>query len=119
MSETCKSHSSYPLITAKPQSVQNCTLSNNQTDSSVEIKCSAGYDGGLPQLFILEVYTPFSTTEPVYNVTALDVPTFRLEGLEPDVIFRIALYAVNSKGRSLPVILEEFSFKDPEKRTGK
>ncbi|XP_065206080.1 synaptogenesis protein syg-2-like isoform X2 [Planococcus citri] len=106
----------YQLVAAgKPQSVQNCTLSN-QTNSSVEVKCSPGYDGGLPQVFTLEVYTPFSAL-PVYNLTEKEWPNFRLSNLQADVTFKILVSAVNSKGRSPPVILEEFSFKDPEKRT--
>ncbi len=104
------------MVSGKPQSVQNCTLSN-QTDSSVEVKCSPGYDGGLPQVFTLEIYAPTSSL-PIYNVTEKEQPIFRISNLQPDVIFRILVAAVNSKGRSQPVVLEEFSFKDPEKRTG-
>lgn len=68
-------------------------------------------------MFTLEVYTPFSAL-PVYNLTEKEWPNFRLSNLQADVTFKILVSAVNSKGRSPPVILEEFSFKDPEKRTG-
>lgn len=37
-----------------PTAVKNCTYSN-QTQISVEIHCIAGYDGGLPQYFVLEL----------------------------------------------------------------
>lgn len=37
-----------------PSAVKNCTYSN-QTQISVEIHCIAGYDGGLPQYFVLEL----------------------------------------------------------------
>lgn len=37
-----------------PAAVKNCTYSN-QTQISVEIHCIAGYDGGLPQYFVLEL----------------------------------------------------------------
>lgn len=37
-----------------PTAVKNCTYSN-QTQMSVEIHCIAGYDGGLPQYFVLEL----------------------------------------------------------------
>lgn len=37
-----------------PTGVKNCTYSN-QTQISVEIHCVAGYDGGLPQYFVLEL----------------------------------------------------------------
>lgn len=81
------------------------------------MKCFPGYDGGLPQVFTLEVYSPYSSI-PVLNVTEKEYPIFRLSNLQPDVIFKILVSSVNSKGRSPAVVLEEFSFKDPEKRTG-
>lgn len=37
-----------------PSAVKNCT-SSNQTQVSVEVHCIAGYDGGLPQYFVLEM----------------------------------------------------------------
>lgn len=46
-------------------------------------------------------------------------PYFFLDNLEPDSTFRIVIYAVNAKGRSQGVILEEVTFRDAEKRTGK
>lgn len=43
----------YP--SGKPHAPRNCTLWN-QTAESVEVSCVAGFDGGLPQRFLLEVY---------------------------------------------------------------
>lgn len=40
----------------KPHPPRNCTLWN-QTAESVEVSCVAGFDGGLPQHFLLEVYS--------------------------------------------------------------
>lgn len=37
-----------------PAPVRNCTISN-QTQHSLDILCLAGYDGGLPQIFLLEL----------------------------------------------------------------
>jgi hypothetical protein len=101
----------------KPFPVRNCTLSN-QTSSSVEVSCQPGFDGGLPQYFLLELYSSDSGV-PRYNLTSSDHPTFFLSNLEPDVTFRIAVFAVNSKGRSPGIVLEEVTFRDAEKRTGK
>jgi hypothetical protein len=101
----------------KPFPVRNCTLSN-QTSSSVEVSCQPGFDGGLPQYFLLELYSADSGV-PRYNLTSPDNPTFFLANLEPDVTFRIAVFAVNSKGRSVGIVLEEVTFRDAEKRTGK
>lgn len=37
-----------------PAAVKNCSI-NNQTQNSIEIQCLPGYDGGLPQVFVLEL----------------------------------------------------------------
>ena len=102
--------------------MRNCTLAN-QTYTSVEVKCVAGYDGGLPQKFILEVYHGDLdiSIRPLYNFSASDEPVFALSGLETSVNagVHVVVYAVNAKGRSQPVILSEVTFRDAEKRTGK
>ncbi|XP_033217421.1 nephrin-like [Belonocnema kinseyi] len=112
----------FQLVAAgKPFSVRNCTLAN-QTYTSVEVKCVAGYDGGLPQKFMLEVYQGDMETNkrPLYNLSTSDEPFFALSGLEASVEagIHVAIYGVNAKGRSQPVILSEVTFRDAEKRTG-
>ncbi|KDR10051.1 hypothetical protein L798_00313, partial [Zootermopsis nevadensis] len=104
------------VAAGKPFPVRNCTLSN-QTSSSVEVSCQPGFDGGLPQYFLLELYSADSG-DPRCNITSPDHPNFFLANLEPDVTFRIAVFAVNSKGRSAGIVLEEVTFRDAEKRTG-
>lgn len=112
------------MVSGKPFPVRNCTLAN-QTYTSVEVRCVAGYDGGLPQKFILEVYHGdvdfLSTGQPLYNVSNADEPSFSLAGLEAGVEagVHVAVYAVNAKGRSQPVVLSEVTYRDAEKRTGK
>ncbi|KAJ9597409.1 hypothetical protein L9F63_011730, partial [Diploptera punctata] len=103
------------VAAGKPFPVRNCTLSN-QTSNSVEVSCQPGFDGGLPQYFLLELYSADSGV-PRYNLTSSEHPTFFLANLEPDVTFRIAVFAVNSKGRSAGIVLEEVTFRDAEKRT--
>ncbi|KAH0955085.1 hypothetical protein HN011_006488, partial [Eciton burchellii] len=111
------------VAAGKPFSVRNCTLAN-QTYTSVEVKCVPGYDGGLPQRFVLEVYHGdvdfLTSSQPLYNVSNLDEPTFALAGLEASVEagVHVAVYAVNAKGRSQPVTLSEVTYRDAEKRTG-
>ncbi|RLU16894.1 hypothetical protein DMN91_010963 [Ooceraea biroi] len=114
----------FQLVAAgKPFSVRNCTLAN-QTYTSVEVKCVPGYDGGLPQKFVLEVYHGdvdfLTSSQPLYNVSNPDEPTFALTGLEASVEagVHVAVYAVNAKGRSQPVTLSEVTYRDAEKRTG-
>ncbi|XP_074042436.1 sidestep II transmembrane protein, partial [Leptinotarsa decemlineata] len=106
----------FQLVAAgKPFPVKNCTLTN-QTSSSVEVFCLPGFDGGLPQHFLLELYSTNSAI-PRFNMTSFTEPYFFLDNLEPDVTFRIVVFSVNSKGRSHGVILEEVTFRDAEKRT--
>lgn len=96
--------------------MRNCTLSN-LTSNSVEVACLPGFDGGLPQQFVLELYSSNSAV-PRYNMTSSTDPYFFLDNLEPDITFRIVIFAVNAKGRSNGVMLEEVTFRDAEKRTG-
>ncbi|XP_043273728.1 hemicentin-1-like isoform X2 [Venturia canescens] len=109
------------VAAGKPFPVRNCTLAN-QTYTSVEVKCVPGYDGGLPQKFVLEVYHGdldfLPSIRPLYNVSALEEPVFALSGLEAsvDAGVHVAIYAVNAKGRSQSVILGEVTFRDAEKR---
>ncbi|XP_044593894.1 neural cell adhesion molecule 2-like isoform X1 [Cotesia glomerata] len=114
----------FQIVTAgKPSPVRNCTLAN-QTYTSVEVKCIAGYDGGLPQRFVLEVYhgniDSLPDSKPQYNVSSSDEPIFSLSSLDVpvDAGVHVAVYAVNAKGRSQAVVLSEVTFRDAEKRTG-
>ncbi|CAG4981697.1 unnamed protein product [Parnassius apollo] len=102
------------VAAGKPHAPRNCTLWN-QTADSVEVSCVAGFDGGLPQRFLLEVYSGDDDI-PRVNITS-DEPSWTVRGLEWDVRFRLAAVAVNSKGRSLPAHLDDVLFRDPEKRT--
>ncbi|XP_066147993.1 neural cell adhesion molecule 2 isoform X1 [Euwallacea fornicatus] len=103
------------VAAGKPLPVKNCTLTN-QTSNSVEVYCQPGFDGGLPQHFLLELYTTNSEILR-YNITSYTEPYFFLDNLETDITFRIVVFAVNSKGRSSGVVLEEVTFRDAEKRT--
>lgn len=111
------------FFTAKPFPVRNCSLAN-QTYTSVEVRCHAGYDGGLPQEFLLEVYHGdidlLANIRPLYNVTNKDEPLFFLTGLQAsvDAGVHVLVYAINAKGRSQPMVLSEVTFRDAEKRTG-
>lgn len=43
-------------MAALPNAVSNCTVFN-RTELSVDIQCIPGYDGGLPQIFVLEMFS--------------------------------------------------------------
>ncbi|XP_050301168.1 nephrin isoform X2 [Anthonomus grandis grandis] len=103
----------YITPAGKPDSLSNCTISN-QTSDSIYIECSEGFDGGLPQVFVMEVYES-ANRKLVSNVTSR-VPLFIVTGLESGAAFDIALYAMNKKGRSTITHLPAFTLK-AEKHT--
>ncbi|XP_049827035.1 nephrin-like [Schistocerca gregaria] len=104
------------VAAGRPFPVRNCSLWN-QTASSVEVVCQPGFDGGLPQHFVLELHAAAGAGARL-NLTASDFPSFVLTDLEPDLTFWAAIYAVNAKGRSVPVLIEEITSRDAERRTG-
>lgn len=88
----------------------------NQTAESLNIECIDGFDGGLPQEFVMEVYDTQSG-KLVSNVTSR-MPIFTVGGLESGLNFNIGLYAANKKGRSDIARLHAYTLKSAEKHTG-
>ncbi|XP_063232166.1 nephrin-like [Bacillus rossius redtenbacheri] len=103
------------IATGRPDPPFNCTLLN-QTTQSLEVDCLEGFDGGQPQLFLLEA-SDAATGARRANLTASQ-PQFSVAGLGPGSVLRIAVYAFNAKGRSDAVQLEGFTLKVAEKQTG-
>ncbi|KAF7991967.1 hypothetical protein HCN44_010768 [Aphidius gifuensis] len=100
----------------KPEAPYNCTLIN-QTTESLSVECTAGFDGGQPQNFYLEVFDQHTGLLQA-NVTSHDHASFTVQGLEPGKVLTMKLYAYNSKGRSESTKLEGFTLKVAEKQTG-
>ncbi|XP_047005128.1 nephrin-like [Schistocerca americana] len=101
----------FQVVTAgKPFPARNCSLWN-QTSSSVEVVCQPGFDGGLPQHFALVLHSGGGIR---YNLTA-ETPAFTLTELQPDISYWVAIFAVNAKGRSPPVLIEEITLRDAER----
>ncbi|XP_034941315.1 nephrin-like isoform X2 [Chelonus insularis] len=99
----------------KPEAPYNCTLTNQTTDS-LSVECTAGFDGGQPQNFLLEVYDQHTGILEA-NITSRENASFTVQDLEPDKVLTMKLYAFNSKGRSEPTKLEGFTLKIAEKQT--
>ncbi|XP_048509364.1 hemicentin-2 isoform X2 [Athalia rosae] len=103
----------------KPQPPLDCSLRNES--SALEVNCIPGSDGGLPQYFLLEVrgvsglssglHTPQNDqgvageAPPIFEARN-PRPIFQLDRLEPGFEYTMFVYAVNNKGRSDPVLLE-------------
>ncbi|XP_057652293.1 protein turtle homolog A-like isoform X2 [Diorhabda carinulata] len=98
----------------KPDALSNCSIVN-QTSDSLNVECSEGFDGGLKQEFIMEVFDT-ATRKLVSNVSSR-TPLFAVSGLESGAGFDIGLYAANKKGRSQVSRLQAFTLKAAEKHT--
>ncbi|CAH1161326.1 unnamed protein product [Phyllotreta striolata] len=108
---------------SKPSALTNCTLRtvSNQSSEAVEVECRAGYDGGLPQRFVLEAFDA-QTMRLKYNESMADVevPVFRVELnalLPSESSIRIVVYSENAKGKSERIVLDDILLNDAEKRT--
>ncbi|XP_059469957.1 neuroglian isoform X3 [Neocloeon triangulifer] len=102
-------------IMCRPFPLTNCSITN-QTVDSLTVDCVEGFDGGLPQYFLVEVLeVPERRLR--HNATSR-FPTFTLHGLEPGLNFMLQLYAANAKGRSEATLIEGLSVKGVAKFTG-
>ena len=98
-----------------PDSVENCSVSN-QTEDSIMVECSPGYDGGLQQLFVLEVHdTGLHRIQA--NLSSASMPVFHVRGLSSGTTFVIVVYAANAKGRSQATVLRTNTLPGPESQT--
>lgn len=78
-----------------------------------------GFDGGQRQWFIMEIFDQ-QTNVLQANISS-KYPIFTVNGLDPDKMVKIIIYAINMKGRSDFVMLEASTLKavERESRTGK
>ncbi|ROT79085.1 hypothetical protein C7M84_002213 [Penaeus vannamei] len=98
-----------------PDPVHNCSVYNLSV-TVVNVRCLAGFDGGLPQTFILELYDPH--TNVLVGNTTNTVPKFSVPGLAPGVGLLGVVYSTNAKGRGQMINLQVFTLKDvAERRT--
>ncbi|XP_060659541.1 uncharacterized protein LOC132793557 isoform X2 [Drosophila nasuta] len=102
------------VLAALPNGVSNCSIFN-RTELSVDIQCVQGYDGGLPQIFVLEM---FSTRTGItrFNLSNAEEALFSLENLDTltsimmqeNNSLRLRIYSYNQKGRSAAYLLPDF-----------
>ncbi|XP_077283137.1 neural cell adhesion molecule 2-like [Arctopsyche grandis] len=100
----------------KPDPLSNCTV-NNQTTDVLQINCVEGFDGGLPQRFIVQVYNTQNNF--LMKNATFDTPQFDFTHLPSDAYFNIDVYAYNKKGMSEVFTMQTHTLKEPEKRTSK
>jgi len=90
-----------------PDSVADCGV-RNQTYSTLYVSCSKGFDGGLPQAFVLEV-SDAKTGFAVANTTNARSPTFAVTGLRPGTGYVVSVHSYNAKGSSTPSRIHAFT----------
>ncbi|KAB0805670.1 hypothetical protein PPYR_02640, partial [Photinus pyralis] len=96
----------------KPDALSNCSI-QNQTTESIFVECVEGFDGGLQQEFIMEIYN-VQQHKLVSSVSSKS-PIFVVGGLESGNDFDVQLYASNKKGKSATVHLPASTLKSAEK----
>ncbi|KAJ6637898.1 Nephrin, partial [Pseudolycoriella hygida] len=105
------------VAAVKPFGLQNCSITNQSPDS-LQVECTEGFDGGLPQVFIMELIN-LSDMRLVRNLSVMHPPVlFFIDNLEPEFSYKIILFSVNAKGKSEPTIIDDVTFKGVSKFTG-
>lgn len=89
----------------------------------MDVQCEPGYDGGLSQVFVLEVFAESLDTdedgEVLYrNLTERTAPRFSLGKVPSGVLYTARMYAANAMGKATPVTLPRFSFPGSENQMG-
>ena len=97
----------------RPDMVHNCTTSNTSTNS-FSVRCAEGFNGGLPQSFLLEVRES-NSQELRANLTS-PVPRFSVTHLESGILYQACIYAYNDKGRSEAMVVQAGTLRLPEKQ---
>ncbi|CAH2046109.1 unnamed protein product, partial [Iphiclides podalirius] len=107
----------YKIVAAdRPSPLQNCSIVNQSTNS-LAVECIEGFDGGLPQIFYMEVLELPSLVVRA-NISSNFTPSFELLGIDSRVSYMVNLYSSNAKGRSEMVTLYTIALRPPDKFTG-
>lgn len=100
-----------------PETVRNCSVFN-VTSNSLQVQCTAGYDGGIPQHFHVQIYDELNR-QILYNIS-YRYPEFTVKRLPSDSGFVIRITAVNAQGISkITYRLRAQTLAAPLLRTGK
>lgn len=97
MQEPCE----FEVIPAgKPEPLGNCTVIN-QTTEALYVSCLPGYDGGLTQHFVVQVFEDVEgVRRNVNNFTESEEPRFKVDTLRAGSAYLLYIYAENVKGKS-------------------
>ncbi|XP_050669557.1 hemicentin-2-like [Leptidea sinapis] len=117
---------------ARPAPPRNCSIlignasnwidDTRQDDSDLVVKCTTGYDGGLPQLLVLEALDSVSGITR-FNVTANETNGVAIFLIPAGVVWsssnslQLTVHSRNDKGVSERIMLQALAYQDPERRT--
>ncbi|CAB3246037.1 unnamed protein product [Arctia plantaginis] len=119
---------------ARPSPPRNCTVTasngSNWIEDSVRdefgesmmVRCVTGYDGGLPQLVVLEALNT-NTGKIRFNVTANETDGVAVFIVPAGILWtsgsalRLTVHSRNDKGASDRIMLHALAYQDPERRT--
>jgi len=79
-----------------------------------QVRCAGGYDGGLPQSFVLEAKDARDQIV-VARIQQSRSPHFNVTGLRPGRSYVLTVFSQNAKGPSGPVTLYSFTVKEAER----
>lgn len=104
----------YSIVAAgSPDSVRNCSVLN-VTEDSMQVDCVEGYNGGLRQQFVLEIYDTTDRSSSLRANFTSERPNFNLNQLQPARSYLLIIYSTNAKGRSKGIALTAFTLAMPE-----
>lgn len=98
-----------PSLTVPPAPLSQCQLAPNSTKhNAFRVVCRPGFDGGLPQTFVIEVRPKFGSAggQNLIIEHTSDISDFIVTGLTPATLYVAQISAVNAKGRSDQVRME-------------
>lgn len=92
------------FIIGRPDAVLKC-ISTDSDVTSFSINCIPGYDGGLHQSFILELFDN-KMQNLLHVITDSTQPVFRLSNLQSGSDYIVKVFAINIKGKSDAFVLK-------------
>ncbi|XP_037793490.1 nephrin-like [Penaeus monodon] len=106
---------SFTVISAGALEVTNCGLKPYPAHPGSVPRGKPGFNGGLPQSFMLEVWLldPVKSQQIVLNYT-LPQPVFSVRSLSPGQHYRVHVTAVNGRGAAPAAVLEIHTLKEAE-----
>jgi len=86
------------LMTGPPNPVHDCYVTN-VTMTTLLVECAPGDNGGLRQIFHLQVYN-IGKQLLHSNLTSFEMPVFQIDNLPAATDLTLNIFASNAKGRS-------------------